>query len=238
MRLIVDILLLIIVVLCTWNGYKKGVIASVAGLLAIVIALFGGSLVSSAYSHEVVPALEPFVDGYIDSAATRDSILDTMGYASSDLSLDDLLARDSSLRYDYAYECMRTVGFHEDRAQELANKAVDYSAANGTTMTDAVVAVLCDTITYVGGLVIGFLMILILLVAVANIFNLSFRLPNLELFDELGGAFLGFLEGIVYCVLLCWLLSFFGLVLGKETLGGTVLGNFFLQFRFLTRGLI
>jgi hypothetical protein len=39
-------------------------------------------------------------------------------------------------------------------------------------------------------------------------------------------------------VLLCWLLSFFGLVLGKETLGGTVLGNFFLQFRFLTRGLI
>ena len=218
--------------------YKQGLIGGVAGILAIVIALFGGSLLSSAYSHEVVPALEPFVDGYIDSAATRDSILDTMGYASSDLSLDDLLARDSSLRYDYAYECMRTVGFHEDRAQELANKAVDYSAANGTTMTDAVVAVLCDTVTYVGGLLLAFLMILIILVAIGNIGNLSFRLPNMELLDEIGGAVLGFIKGFLYCVLLCWLLSFFGLIIGKETLEHTTLARFFLAFQFVTNSLL
>ena len=161
-----------------------------------------------------------------------------MGYGSTDLSLEDILARDSSLRYDYAYECMQTMGFHEDRSQELATRSVNYAASNGCTMTDAVVTVLCDTITYVGGLVIGFLLILILLVAVANVVNLSFRLPNLELLDEIGGAFLGFVKGLLYCVLLCWLLSFFGLILGKETLGGTVLGNFFLQFRFITRTLI
>ena len=63
MKIIIDILLLVIIALCTWNGYKRGLVGGVAGILAIVIALFGSSLLSSAYAHEVVPALEPFVDG-------------------------------------------------------------------------------------------------------------------------------------------------------------------------------
>ena len=89
-----------------------------------------------------------------------------------------------------------------------------------------------------GGLVLCFLLILILLVAIANIGNLSFRLPNMEMLDEIGGAVLGFLKGFLYCVLLCWLLSFFGLVIGKDTLAHTTLARFFLAFRFLTSGLI
>ena len=57
MRLIIDIVLLVIVALCTWSGYKKGLIGGIAGILAVIIALFGGSLLSSAYAHEVIPAL-------------------------------------------------------------------------------------------------------------------------------------------------------------------------------------
>ena len=66
MKAIIDILLLIIIALCTWSGYKRGLVGGVASLLAIVIALLGGSIVAAAYSHEVVPAFEPFVDGYVD----------------------------------------------------------------------------------------------------------------------------------------------------------------------------
>ena len=84
----------------------------------------------------------------------------------------------------------------------------------------------------------SFLIILIFITALANLFNLSFRLPNLENVDEIGGAVLGFVKGIVYCVLLCWLLSFLGLVIGKKTLDGTTLARFFLTFRFITDGLM
>ena len=55
MKIIIDILLLVIIALCTWNGYKRGLVGGVAGILAIIIALFGASLLSSAYAHEVVP---------------------------------------------------------------------------------------------------------------------------------------------------------------------------------------
>ena len=238
MKIIIDILLLVIIALCTWNGYKRGVVGGVAGILAIIIALFGGSLLSSAYAHEVVPALEPFVDGYIDSQKTRDAVLERLGYGNSDLSLEDILAQDSSLRYDYAYECLELVGFSEKRAEELADKAVQVADENSVDMTDAVVSVLCDTITYVGGLLLAFLLILIFLVAVANIGNLSFRLPNMENLDEIGGTVLGFVRGFLYCVLLSWLLSFLGLIIGKNTIESTTLARFFLSFEFITKGLM
>ena len=238
MKVIIDILLLIIIALCTWNGYKRGLVGGVAGILAIIIALFGGSLLSSAYAHEVVPALEPFVDGYIDSSETRNTVLEKLGYGESDLSLEDILAQDSSLRYDYAYECMTYVGFYEKRAESLASDAVDLADANGISMTDAVVAVLCDTITYVGAMVIAFLLILIFLVAIGNVGNLSFRLPNMEALDEVGGAVLGFAKAFIYCVLLCWLLSFLGIVIGQNTMEHTTLGRFFLIFDFVTNGLM
>ena len=107
MKLVIDIVLLVIIALCTWGGFKRGLIGGIAGLIAIVIALFGGSLLSSAYSGEVIPALKPFVNGYIDTPQTRDDILAKLGYADSDKSLNDILAEDPSLRYDYAYNCVR-----------------------------------------------------------------------------------------------------------------------------------
>ncbi|MBQ6273425.1 MAG: CvpA family protein [Oscillospiraceae bacterium] len=237
-RLILDIVLLLIVALCTWSGYRKGLIGGIAGILVVVIALFGGSLLSSAYSREVVPVLEPFVDGYIDSQNTRDDILEKLNYGYSDLSLEDVLARDSSLRYKYAEECMKTVGIYQDRAEEMAVKAVETADRNGVSMTEAVVSVLCDTASFVGGLTVAFLLILILLVAIGNIGNLSFRLPNLELLDEIGGAVLGFVKGFLYCVLLCWLLSFLGLIIGRDTIEDSALAQFFLQIKFLTSGLL
>ena len=110
---------------------------------------------------------------------------------------------------------------------------------NGVSMTEAVVSILCDTITYVIGLALCFLLILILLVAISNIGGLVFRLPDsMELLDELGGALMGFVKGFLYCVLLCWLLSFLGLIIGRGTLEKTLLARFFMTFRFLTNGIL
>jgi len=67
---------------------------------------------------------------------------------------------------------------------------------------------------------------------------MSFRIPNTENLDEIGGAVLGFARGFLCCVLLCWLLSFLGLVIGKDTMQNTTLARFFLTFDFVTKGLL
>ena len=238
-QLILDIILLAIIALCTWGGFKRGLVGGIAGLLAIVIALFGGSLLSATYSGEVIPALKPFVSGIIDTPSTCDKIMESMGCGDTDKSLRDVLAEDPSLCYDYAYGCMDFIGFSRDRSTELANRAVELYDKNAEmTMTQATVEVLCDTITYVVGLLLAFLMILIILIAIANVGNLSFRLPNMETLDEIGGAVLGFMRGFLYCVLLCWILSFFGAIIGRTTLEDTALARFFSSFDFVTRGLL
>lgn len=234
MKAVIDIILLIIIALCTWNGYKRGLVGGIAGILAIIVALFGGSLLSSAYSQEVVPALEPFIDGYVDSQNNRDAVLESMGYGESDYSVEDILAQDGSLKYDYAYECLVSVGFYSRTAEKLAVKAVDLTERDEMDITEAVVSVVGDTATFVACAALGFLLILIFLVAIANIGNLSLRLPNMENLDEIGGAVVGFIKGFIYCVLLCWLLSFLGLAIGKDTLAETTLARFFLAFDFLT----
>ena len=137
MKAVIDIVLIIIIALCTWNGYKRGLVGGVAGILAIIISLLGANILSAAYAHEVVPALEPFVDGYVDSSKNRAVILERMGYGDSDLSLDDILAQDSSLRYDYAYESLSDLGLYEKRAEELAADAVAYAQESGVSMVVA-----------------------------------------------------------------------------------------------------
>lgn len=237
MKTVINIILIAIVALCTWHGFRKGLVGGIAGILAIVLALFGANLLSTAYSHEVTPVLHPFVDGFIDSQNTRSEILERMGYGGSDLSLEDILAQDSSLKVDYAYECMRQVGFYEKHAETLADKAVKSANESGVTMTEAVIDTLGDTITYVGGLVLFFLLILILLIAIANIGNLSFRLPMHGTADAVGGAVAGCLKGCLYCVLLCWLLGFLGLII-KDALSEAALARFFLSIDFVTGGLL
>lgn len=234
MKAVIDIILLIMIALCTWNGYRRGLVGGIAGMLAIVIALFGGSLLSSAYAKEVVPALEPFIDGFVDSKDNRDIITENLGYGESELSIDDILRQDSSLRYDYAYEALRILGVYSGTAEKMAIEAVELADESAMDMKSAVVALACDKASYVAGLALAFLMILIFLIAIANVGNLSLRLPNMENLDEIGGTVIGFIKGFILCVLLCWFLGFFGIIIGKNTLMNTTLARFFLAFDFIT----
>lgn len=238
MKIVIDFVLIFIVAACTWNGFKRGLIGGIAGILAIVISLYGGALLSSAFSPEIIPAAEPFVEGFLDSADAKDFILSELGYEDTEKSVNDILAEDPSLKYDYAYNCVIYVGLSKASARTLASRAVELSDNSGADLQSAVSDTLCDSLSYVFGTVIAFLLLLMLIVAIANLFNLSLRLPNMETIDEIGGSVTGFLKGVVYCILLCWALSFLGLILGRDTLESTLLGRFFLSIKFLTKNII
>ena len=238
MKIVIDFVLIFIVAACTWNGFKRGLIGGIAGILAIVISLYGGALLSSAFSPEIIPAAEPFVEGFLDSADAKDFILSELGYEDTEKSVTDILAEDPSLKYDYDYNCVIYVGLSKASARTLASRAVELSDSSGADLQSAVSDTLCDSLSYVFGTVIAFLLLLMLIVAIANLFNLSLRIPNMEAIDEIGGSVTGFLKGAVYCILLCWALSFLGLILGRDTLESTLLGRFFLSIKFLTKNII
>ena len=109
----------------------------------------------------------------------------------------------------------------------MATEAETYADEQGSTIEDAIVETLCARIAYIAGVVLLFLIFLITLMTIANIPNLSYRIPNADLLNDAGGAVMGLVNGMTYCVLLCWALRFLGLFIGLDTLGGTLLGRLF-----------
>ena len=235
MKLILDLLLLAIIVLCAWTGYKKGLIMGIAALLAAIISLYGASLVSQAYSYEVVPVLRPFVSGYIQNRMENE-VLEDLGIDDTSLSVEDVLSGDPSLRHDFCAACYASTGIYADAADQMATEAEEYAAANGATIQESVVEVFCIRAAYVAGVALVFIVFLIALTALGNIPNLSFKIPNMDTLNDAGGAVMGLVNGMVYCILLCWALRFLGLVIGRDTLENTILAKFFISIDFITSG--
>ena len=96
MRAVIDLVLLAIIIISIWSGYKKGLIMGIAALCAAIISLYGASLVSEAYSYEVVPVLRPFVSGYIQNRMENE-VLEDLGIDNTSLSVEDVLSGDPSL---------------------------------------------------------------------------------------------------------------------------------------------
>ena len=63
MKTVLSLIFLIILIACTWSGYKKGLIMGIFSLLAFVVSVYGANLLAGTYSGEVVDALRPFASG-------------------------------------------------------------------------------------------------------------------------------------------------------------------------------
>lgn len=236
MKVAIDLVLLSIVIISIWTGYKKGLIMGIGGMVVIIVSLYGACLISTAYSYEIVPALRPFASGYVERQMNT-TVLENMGLANTELSYNDILNEDPTLRHEFSYETYRTIGIYDDAAEQMALEAEQYADGQGTDIAPAVVEVLCGRVTYVAGIVLCFILLFIILTAIGNLTNLSFKIPNMDILNDAGGAVAGLIKGIMLCILLCWALRFAGLAIGKDTMGETFLGRFFIAIDFLTIGI-
>lgn len=235
MRMAIDLVLLAIVIISIWAGYKKGLIMGIGGMVAIIVSLYGGVLLSTAFSYELIPAARPFASGYVERQMNGD-VLERLDLADTELSVEDILAGDPALRHQFCYECYRSVGIYKDAAEQMATEAEEYAVSESADIHTAVVEVLCSRITFVAGVVLCFLLLFIILTAIGNIPNLTFKIPNMDTLNDVGGAAMGLVKGVTLCVLLCWALRFLGLAIGADTLEKTLLARFFIAIDFITIG--
>lgn len=224
MKIAIDVALVLILLLCVWIGYRKGLVAGIGGLLAIAVSLYASTMLANTFSNELVPVLYPFASGYMESLMSNE-VSETLGIAESNLSLDDYFAAHPEQLEEFCVESYRAIGIYETEAGRLAEQAMDCFESTGLPIRSAVVQILCENIAHIGILLIGALLILILLTAIANIPNLSFRIPNRDILNDVGGAITGLLRGVVFCMAIVWVLSYLGIVIGSSTMGSTILAK-------------
>ena len=236
MKGIIDILILIILVCGLWTGYKKGLIMGILGMLVLMVSIYGANLLSNTFSYDVVVALKPFAAGFVeDKIEGEDGAVETLGWENEkDYSFEDLLSEHEDELDELAVLAYEKMGVSTSSAEIMAASALEYAESEDESFTDAIIHELCTRISYVGCFLIAFALIAIILTVLINLPNLSYRIPHLELANDIGGTVLGLIMAMGYCAILVWVLKFMGIIIGVETLAETTLGNFFLKRDIMT----
>lgn len=239
MKWAIDLILLGIFLLCCWNGYKRGLIMGIGGIVSIILSLYAACLLSGTFSYEVVPVVKPFASGFTESIMAND-VTEKLGLnytvdtpIADRYSINDVVGTDTADAREFAVTTYQCLGIYESAAEQMADEALALSINSKVSLKQAIVDVLCDRAVYVAGVILCFLIILIFLTFIGNLTNLSFRLPNMEMVDEIGGTILGVVKGILFCMLLAWALKFMGIILGPDTMGETLLGRLFIKIGFI-----
>lgn len=238
MNVIIDLLFLIIIAVSGWTGYKKGLIMRLGGIIIIIISLYGANLMAQTFSYELVSVMKPFAGGYIEGRLAsveegEEGILLKMGIQ-DELSLQDHIAEQPSLAAEVATEVYIDLGITRATAEEMAELAVEYEAEADCGIITATTQIVCMRISYVLCFALAFLIILIIFTVIGNLTNLSFRLPNLDRVNNVGGAVLGVITGLMFCVIFAWVLTYTGMFIGGDTIGKTAIAEWFVNRRILT----
>ena len=219
--LIADGLVLAVLLIFACIGARRGLILSLCGLLAFVVAFLGASFAARTLSPVVADALEPKFAAAIEEQLNESIRQQAEAGEAAVLSPDDV-------PLEGVLDALREMGFYEtlintvDRAVESGMTAVAASAAA------AVAAAIAQSAAYLILFLLGFFLILLAWRLLSRALDLVARLPGLHFLNKTGGALFGLVQGCIILFVAAWLLQFFRQMLPRELVGQTVLLKFFM----------
>ena len=229
MKVILTLLFLGIILFCGWTGYKKGMIMGVGSLLIFVVSVYFANLLSTTFSGEVVDALRPFASGYVETEIVDKVVRPALGIDMTNLSVTDFLAANPGKEQQFSQLIFENMGIYETTAEQMSNEAVLYSQQFGWGIEDSAVEILCIRVAYAAGFILSFIMIIIVLTAIGNLPNLSFKIPGFDTLNDISGAILGIAQGFCLCLFIAWGLKFTGIIISQDILSDTGLVSWFMS---------
>lgn len=221
MKVLIELVFIAILAISVWSGYKKGLVMTVGSILIIIISLFVGDLLSDTFSHEAVTALRPFVAGYMEGneGAVPSALAEISGGVTETLSTDDFIELRPELEVELCRQSYINMGIYSSAAKKMAEQAVTYHQQANGSISASIVEIMCENFAYYLGFILFFAISVILLTVLGNISNLSFKIPNADKLNTLGGAVSGFVVGFLFCSFAAWILRFTGMLLPEDEVG-------------------
>ncbi len=220
----IDLVLVGIVALCGWRGFRTGIINGVSWIIALVIAIFGANLIATAYYTEFSGMMQPFAVGFVDNVMRGDkeddSDEDTGPVIDKDMPVEEVEKLDV---YTVSKAVLERLGLAGGAAESIARATAEKQDRVNAEMSNQLTELLCDRAAYVALFAIAFALIAIIFTVIGNVFDLSFGLPGHENLNHITGAALGVIRGLMILVVLGCLGRYLGILIPDKLMNGTVI---------------
>lgn len=221
--LIFDLIILALLIIFAVRGAYRGLVLSLCGLLAVIVAFVGAGMAARTLSPAVADALEPRFAAAIEKRLDE-SIAESQPQENGD---GDGTETDYPL-HD-VLNVLRDMGLYEN----LIN-TIDDAVERGMTHVAAsaaarVAAAMAQSVAYLILFLLAFVLILLLWHLISHALDLVARLPGLHFLNKTLGAVFGLIQCCIMLFVAAWLIQFFGNLIPQETVEQTHLLKFFMN---------
>lgn len=218
-----DLILIAILVLCVWRGFKSGLINSIIGVIAVILTVYLAGLTAQVYSGEFVGMLEPFVSGVVDSKVTsvttwNEGDKESEGKKAPAIILSSEQKRDV---YTVCRASLICMGLEDKPAEDIAASTARIEKAVGQNMCVTLTALLCRRILYVATFFVAFIVIAVALYAVGSILDMKFGVPGFENISHISGGVLGLFKGCLIILTLSCFFRYLGIIVPDKLMEST-----------------
>lgn len=225
--IMLDILIVAVVALFAFLGWRKGLILTLCGLVAVFVAYAGATFVSRTFSGEIAGILQPAIQNQIEERL-EDAIRHTE-YLSPD---GDVALRPEDVTLSGVLDALERSQLFSGMQKMLADAVHDGLVKVTSDATSAIAAYLSLQIAQTLLFYLTFFLVLIAWTLLSHALDLACRLPVLSTFNAAGGLVVGLVKGAVIMLAVVWLLSLMGII-SDETVQQTYLFRLYMNFQLL-----
>lgn len=203
MGIVVDLIIILILGLCIFNGYKKGLAKSLLKLLTSLIAII-----------IAIVLYKPFVNFVIERTMIDDNIkfsLEKIINQNTDHENEDLVNEESGIPKPIANYLNNNIKQSAETQKEAAISESSKAAA------ELIINAACVVIIYI--------IAKILLKIITLFIDIFASLPVIKQFNELGGIIYGIIEGIVILLIIVTLISVITPLIGNYEIPNMILDS-------------
>lgn len=231
MSIVLDLLLVAVLGYSVYRGYKNGIILSVIGVVVVVAAIYLANLLGNVYSEEFTGLFKPFVGGLVDDAFSV--VVSDSRDETTKTPVVQLTSSEKTDVYAVAHATIRQLGISDPASVKIANRVKTTNDAVGQGLSDSIASELSHSFAYLVIFIVGFTLIAIIFLAIGNVLNLTFTLPELEKVNAGVGAAIGLFRGIVIVLLLACIFRYLGIILTEKKISSTILLSWLVQHNFI-----
>lgn len=215
-----DLIILAVLALSVWRGAKKGLIFTLFGLLALLVALVGSNLAANALAPKAAEAVAPKLSQAIETELGE-------GLAQAIPKPETILSEDNAL--PGIFGVIQETDLYADIVTSIVESVQDGIEQAATTLSGVIARAIAQSVAHGIIYLLSFVIILVIWFASAHILDFVCGLPILHGLNAAGGMLLGLIRGGLILLAAAWLLcTFLGLV-PEETVEQSFLLKHFVE---------